>query len=254
MMGRYMATLAAAAAAITFAAPNARADALDVAFTTTQTSNPRYKPRNIVAVWVEDDHGAFVRTLMRYAVRRVKYLRAWRAIADDQAIIDARPDVITGATRSNYGALTAHWDLTDVAGDPVPAGTYTIRMELTDHDSSSAAGNNEGAFTFEHDGQPFEQTGLSNGGFTNVHIQYASSGDLGGGGSADSCDLVAECVDDDGCCLPDCVFDVDNDCDPATGSDAAGCSLADRSPGGGAGLVLLGLVIVVALRRRRERV
>ena len=235
---------------------DAMADQLEVSFTTRPTPNGRYAPRNVVAVWVEDSNGNFVSTLMRFGSKRAKYLRAWNAVATDVSRIANMPDVITGATRRTHGTLTALWDLKDVNGFEVPDGSYTVRMELTDHNSSSASANNEGLVTFEKNGVSVEQTGMSNGNFDNISVFYvAGAVDTGGdptGGSID-CTTVQECTPNDGCCLPDCVLEVDSDCDPATARTvAAGCSAGGpshaRTP-----LLLLAVIALLFHRARRRR-
>ena len=120
--------------------------------TTRPTPNGRYAPRNVVAVWVEDSNGNFVSTLMRFGSKRAKYLRAWNAVATDVSRIANMPNIIYGATRRTHGTLTALWDLKNVNGFEVADGSYTVRMELTDHKSSSASANNEGLVTFEKNG------------------------------------------------------------------------------------------------------
>src|SRR5678815_2109637 len=114
---------------------------VSVTFTTSPTPYEDYAPRNVVAVWVEDDAGGFVKTLMRYGVKRAEYLLAWEDVAADRSEIDGDPDVITGATRSGHGALTVTWNLVDWHGNPVADGTYRIHFELTDHNSSSQPAN-----------------------------------------------------------------------------------------------------------------
>ena len=53
-------------------------------------------------------------------------------------------------------------------GQIVADGTYTIRMELADSNASQPQQNAQGTFTFVKDTTGSEQTGLSNGGFTNT--------------------------------------------------------------------------------------
>jgi len=228
-------------------------DVVEITFTTTPTSNPRYYPRNIVAVWLEDQNQGFVRTFMRFAQRRVRYLIAWNGVATDSASLSASPDAITGATRSSHGSLSGSWLLVDADGNPLPDGQYTVRMELTDHDSSSASSNNQGTFTFEKNGTASEVHGLSSGGFEDVSIIYTPNaadpvGTIPGPGA--SCAEVIECVDGDGCCPSDCVFEVDADCDPGTAREPSACSA-----GGDTGQTwLLGAGVLLAsllLRRRR---
>ena len=80
---------------------------------------------------------------------------------------------VSSATRLNHTQpLTITWDLTDRQNALVPDGTYTIRMELADENATTQAQNNEGTFTFTKGTAPDNQTGLSNGGFTNVSISY----------------------------------------------------------------------------------
>ncbi len=265
----HVVAVAAGAIALASVAPRARAeDRVEVTFTTNPTSFPVYFPRNILAAWIEDDTGGFVRTLMRYAQRRVANLRAWNAVAQDVGFIDSMPDVITGATRTSHSTLTATWNLTDIEGNPVPYGTYTIRLELTDHDTNSADGNNEGVFTFEHDGQSSEQTGLSGGGFTDVTIRYIATPPPPPDDPNDpptdptdpmnptdppppdgDCSLVSACADDDGCCLPDCVYEVDNDCAPGDTAIVGNCSAG----GGATPGAMIALLAVFATGRRRRR-
>lgn len=64
------------------------------------------------------------------------------------------------------------WNLKDRAGALVPDGTYTVRMESTDLNANTAAQNNQGTFTFVKGPAPQNQTGLTNGGFTDVSIVF----------------------------------------------------------------------------------
>ncbi len=138
---------------------------LTVSFTTAPAGG-NYAPRNIVAVWIEDSTGRFVRTIGRWANRRVRYLLSWNAAAGAG---DA--DAVSGATRSSHAStLTVTWNGTNKAGQVMPAGMYKIRMELADRDSSSPTQNNQGSFTFEK-GAASTQTG-ANGNFNNVQISY----------------------------------------------------------------------------------
>ncbi len=224
---------------------------------TSPTKFPKYEPRNVLAVWVQDASGKFVRTLMRYGERRVKHLRAWNAVALDSSQIDSDPDVITGATRPDHRQEMIRWDLTDFRGNPVPDGTYTIRMELSDHDAFTASTNNQGTFSLDKNGSSAVQTGMANGGFLDVTIAYSAESDPIPPSDSDpeeDCPPAAECRDDDGCCSPDCVYDVDNDCDPATSRDApAGCSTGGAPPVAGWALLSLTALALAARRRSRRR-
>jgi MYXO-CTERM domain-containing protein len=94
---------------------------------------------------------------------------------------------------------------------------------------------------------------MSNGGFQNVSFLYSATPTIPNQDDpSKSCSLVALCEDDDGCCIPDCVYEVDNDCDPATARDPgpAGCASGGTADGR-AGLLIL-LAVAAALRRRRS--
>jgi MYXO-CTERM domain-containing protein len=135
---------------------------------TTQSHGGPYAPAHVVVVWVEGAGGAFVKTIDRWAGVRVGTLVAWgqKAGANDA-------DAVSGATRiSHTQPLTKTWDLRDRQGQEIPDGTYTIRMELADSNAISAMQNAQGTFTFTKGPAGFNQTGLSNGGFSNVSIVY----------------------------------------------------------------------------------
>jgi hypothetical protein len=141
----------------------------DVSVTVTTTPNGgQYAPKNVVAVWVEDAAGSFIKTIDRFSQVRTQHLVAWVAAA---TLADA--DAVSGATRANHTApLTMTWDLRDKAGALVPDGTYTIRMELADSNASQPGQNHQGTFTFVKSAAPEQQSGLANGGFTNVAIDF----------------------------------------------------------------------------------
>jgi hypothetical protein len=145
----------------------AGASRLQLGVTTTPTGG-QYAPRNVVAVWIEDQAGAFVKTIDRWANVRKQHLVAWTIAAGAN---DA--DAVSGATRQDHATpLAITWDLTDRAGVVVPDGTYTVRMESTDLNANQAAQNNQGTFTFVKGPAPDTQTGLSSGGFVDVSIQF----------------------------------------------------------------------------------
>ncbi|MCC6996593.1 MAG: DUF2271 domain-containing protein [Deltaproteobacteria bacterium] len=148
------------------AAPTGVTETLTVQFDTTANGGP-YAPRNIVAVWVTDSNGAFVKTLGRWANTRVDHLVAWgQASPNDQ-------DAISGATRAAHTArLSVTWDMKSKAGQAMPDGTYTIRMELADSNASQPAQNRQGTFTFVKNGTAATQT-VASGGFVNVAISYS---------------------------------------------------------------------------------
>jgi hypothetical protein len=152
------------------ASPQALAE-MTVSFTTTQTPDdaaPRYAPANLVAVWVEDDQGTFVRTIDRKSAGFTLYLRAWAAASGG---IGADTDAVSGATRLNQeGTIEATWNFRDKSGNEAPDGTYTLRMELADENAIGPDNNNQGSFTFVKGEVEEIQGPLTDGGFENVSI------------------------------------------------------------------------------------
>lgn len=141
---------------------------LTLSFDTTPVGGA-YAPRNIVAVWIEDAGGQFVRTIGRWAGRRRSHLVSW-VVAAGSADVDA----VAGATRRDHSQrLTLTWNVTDRSGQVVPAGIYRIRMELADGNSSIPAQNHQGTFGFEKG--PASTQAVSGGGFDRVEIVYTPS-------------------------------------------------------------------------------
>lgn len=147
--------------------PEAPTGTLRITATTT-TKAGQFAPNNVVAVWVESEAGAFVKTIDRWSGVRSQYLLEWNAKAGTGDV-----DSVSGASRLNHDTpLSITWKLKDRNKQVIPDGTYTIRMESTESNSISVADNNEGTFTFTKGATAQTQTALSSGGFTNVTIEF----------------------------------------------------------------------------------
>ncbi len=156
-----------AAALIGVITPAAEAATLTATFTTTP-NNGLYAPNNIVVVWVEGPGGTFVKTIGRWSLVRTDSLIAWRLKSGLNDV-----DAVSGATRSDHaGQLTVMWNLMDKQNALIADGTYTVRMELADANSTQAAQNRQGTFTFVKSATAQMQTNLASGGFTNVSINF----------------------------------------------------------------------------------
>jgi hypothetical protein len=97
----------------------------------TSTAGGNYTPRNVVAIWVENSAGTFVKTLTVYAQAREYDLTHWSASSGGNKV-----DAITGATQNSFGTIKANWNGTDTSGKVVADGTYKVCMELTDKSST----------------------------------------------------------------------------------------------------------------------
>ena len=155
------------------AAPEVEAKgSVRITFTTTPVPGT-YTPNNVVAAWIQNGAGTHQKTVGVWSAVRTQYLLAYRAAAGVNDANNLPADAVSGASRLNHqGALTALWNLRDKAGNVLPDGTYTIRLELAESNSTTIAQNREGTFTFVKGPNPQVQSNLANGGFTNVTIDY----------------------------------------------------------------------------------
>ncbi len=270
-------------AALALASAPASAGTLTVRATTTQAGG-NYAPRNVTAAWIEDSNGTFVKTISRWANQRRQHLVAWQTAAGTADV-----DAISGATRQDHATpLMMTWDLKNKSGVEVPDGTYRIRMELADRNSTMATQNNQGTFTFVKGPTDSTQTS-SNGGFTDVTVTYTTAapacnnGRVDAGetcdppgscptscavaadacspnvlvGSAASCtaacvvQTISECVSGDGCCPGSCTAANDGDCAAPEGQEdlSGGC----QAGGSYASVWLLLASAGLVLSRRRRR-
>jgi len=108
---------------------------LSVSVSTSETGG-NYAPRNIMAIWIEDDAGNFVKTLLAYADKRKSHLNTWQASTNDAGSEFNTVDAITGATKSSHSTRICSWDGSDILGNLVADGTYKVWMELTDKNST----------------------------------------------------------------------------------------------------------------------
>lgn len=105
----------------------------------------RYQPRNLLAIWIEDEAGAPIKVLARWANvsqnrlvifnEHVPYAFApLFGLPPDGSVAIGQldPDAITAATARIHEPRDLTWDLTDYAGTPVPDGTYLICIETAD--------------------------------------------------------------------------------------------------------------------------
>ncbi|MBN2738330.1 MAG: DUF2271 domain-containing protein [Spirochaetales bacterium] len=100
---------------------------------TTSTNNKRYSPRNVVAIWIQNESGAFVKNIQLRSASRTQHLytwvnrSGWRS-SDGYTGVDGW----TGATRTSHGTVSGVWDLTDRNGNDVSFGNYTFWVEYTE--------------------------------------------------------------------------------------------------------------------------
>jgi len=98
--------------------------------------HPHWIASNQLAVWIEDSHGAFVRTVFAtdFMARRKGYIRRpqscpeWVKASGLANLPDAAIDAVSGPTQKP-GHVEVSWNCTDMNGKAVPQGVYTYKIE-----------------------------------------------------------------------------------------------------------------------------
>ena len=135
---------------------------------TTSATGGNYAPKNIVAIWIEDQQGNFVKTLLAYAQNRRTHLNTWEASTTAAGIPFNTVDAITGATKTSHATRTCSWNGTDINGTLVADGSYRLRMELTDKNGTG----NFSSFTFTKGLNPENQTPANVPSFSSISINW----------------------------------------------------------------------------------
>lgn len=99
---------------------------LTFSVTTTEPTGG-YSGKHVIAIWIKDLSGNFIKTKVKYAATREQYLNQWITNSGRNTV-----DAVTGATLSNHGTLSVSWNGTNAAGSPVPDGTYQVWMQMAD--------------------------------------------------------------------------------------------------------------------------
>jgi len=138
---------------------------------TTSSTGGNYAPRNVLAIWIEDNSGKFVKTLLAYANARITHLNTWQASSLAAGKEFDKTDAISGATQSSHATRTCQWNGTDYSGKLMADGDYKVRMELTD---KNATGNVASfAFTKGSTAQKLTPTGVPS--FSSVTLNWTTT-------------------------------------------------------------------------------
>jgi hypothetical protein len=129
----------------------------------TSSAGGGYAPKHVVAIWIEDNAGKFIKTLTVYAQARAYDLTNWENSSAGNSV-----DAVTGATQSSFGTIYGSWNGTDVSGKVVADGTYKVCMELTDKSSTG----NFASFTFTKGTVAQTQTPANVTSFSSVSIKW----------------------------------------------------------------------------------
>jgi hypothetical protein len=141
------------------------APSVTLSFKTTPSTG-KYTPRHVLAIWVTDTQDTLIRTLRVEANKRKKHLVQWLAVAGSNAV-----DGVTGATRKAHESVKVTWDCKDTKGNPVPEGTYRIRIEFTEANGPGpATPKNHIAFTVGSQALSLKPEDLAN--FKEIALEY----------------------------------------------------------------------------------
>jgi hypothetical protein len=135
---------------------------------TTSHAGGNYKPKNIVAIWIENDMGDFVKTLLVYGDKRRTHLNTWQASTNAAGVEYNKVDAISGATKNSHGTRTCTWDGHFYDGEPAPDGTYKLWMELTDKNSTG----NYSSVSFTKGSDLFEEEPVDQPSFSDIQIKW----------------------------------------------------------------------------------
>ena len=98
---------------------------------TTSNAGGNYAPKNIVAVWVTDNSGNFIKTIYAYTGAWKIHLNTWEAASSFNVT-----DATTGATYTSHSTRSYTWNGKNTSGSIVPDGTYKLWIELTDKNAT----------------------------------------------------------------------------------------------------------------------
>lgn len=98
---------------------------------TTSNAGGSYSPKNIVAVWITDNSGNFIKTLYAYTGVWKTHLNTWQASSNYNVT-----DASTGATYTSHTSRTYTWNGRNSTGSIVTDGTYKLWVELTDKNAT----------------------------------------------------------------------------------------------------------------------
>lgn len=152
----------------------------NLSFTFTQQPHTSYSgTKNVMAVWIQDANGNFVKTRTRNVGTGTKdHLPTWavnsggtsgNALGSGCNVVGAT----TGATYTNFSTRTVTWDGTDVNGNVVADGAYKITIQSTwNH---GGGGSTTKSYTFTKGASSDNQTPADDANFTSVSLDWTPS-------------------------------------------------------------------------------
>ncbi len=93
----------------------------------TKPTDGKYSPEHVLAVWVTDTSGNFIKTLKIQGQKMKFFLSSWLTDSELNEV-----DAVTTATLKKHQTHTVTWDCSDTTGTVVPDGIYRIHVEFTE--------------------------------------------------------------------------------------------------------------------------
>lgn len=131
--------------------------------------------RHVLAVWIENNAGSFIKTKMRYCCTNSTsdHLPTWSVNAGGTASNCNSANVVsatTGATLTSFTNKSITWDGTNVSGTVVPDGIYKVMIQETwNHGSTGTATS---TYTFTKGPAADHQTPAANTTFSGVKLDW----------------------------------------------------------------------------------
>ncbi|MDP4267901.1 MAG: DUF2271 domain-containing protein, partial [Bacteroidota bacterium] len=133
---------------------------------TTSSLGGNYDPEHVLAVWITDSKGNFVKTLELNAATRKQYLTGWAASSAYNTV-----DAVTGPTLLDHTSHVVTWNGLDFDGNPVADGNYIVNIEFTD---DIATGISQ-TIPFTKGTQSQHLTPADQSNFTSMDLQWTPS-------------------------------------------------------------------------------
>ena len=98
----------------------------------TSTYNGSYGPNHVLAIWIENYNGKFIKSLKVNAASRKQYLTNWLSSTSSGNTTDA----VTGATLRSHTTHNCTWNGKDFSGNVMGDGTYYMCVEYTENNGT----------------------------------------------------------------------------------------------------------------------
>lgn len=133
----------------------------------TVTHNGQYAPKHIMAIWIDDSTGIFVKTCL-FRSQNTNYRKYLTKFKSETNNTYNTVDAVTGATYPSHNIRTATWNGKDVNGNVVPDGEYIVCIEFTE---SNGTGPNA-TYRFTKSDQLFTLNPINLSNFQQVSIAW----------------------------------------------------------------------------------